>query len=92
LVEFVRSNHQSPFFYLKENTHAPAFVKTLSNVEIDENFSADFGVQVAAAGDPHVEWAHNGTVLKDGPNIQVTSIRDLLNKKKYIFFYLFSQI
>jgi hypothetical protein len=45
----------------------------MSNVETDENFSADFAVQVASAsGEPHVEWTHNGTVLKDGPNHQVT--------------------
>ncbi len=43
----------------------------MSNVETDENFSADFAVQVASPGEPHVEWTHNGTVLKDGPNNQV---------------------
>ena len=46
----------------------PAFVKTLNNIETDENMPAEFAVQVQGDQEPHVEWSHNGQLVKEGPN------------------------
>lgn len=51
-------------------TEAPVFVKTIDNTEVDENKPAEFGVQLKPDNQAHVEWSHNGVLVKEGINFQ----------------------
>ena len=49
-------------------------MKTLNNIEVDENQPAEFAVQVQSSDNSqtNVEWTHNGIPIRNGQNnIQV---------------------
>ena len=51
-----------------EIANAPSFVKSIADTHVEENFPAEFSVDVKGVPKPKVEWSHNGVVIKDGVN------------------------
>lgn len=51
-------------------TEAPIFVKTIENAEVDENNPVQFGIELKPGNQAHVEWSHNGILVKEGINFE----------------------
>jgi hypothetical protein len=68
-------NFVKKIFSVLELGAVPAFIKTASNIEVNENSPAEFSVTVKGEPAPNVEWMHENQLIKDSFNFSVSNWR-----------------
>lgn len=65
---FLRSLYE-----FKENAQVPVILNQITDTTVDENQQTELTARVSGEPVPQVEWSHNGVVLKNDVNFQVSN-------------------